>query len=225
MAFYGLQVTEIFHSIQGETSLSGVRFAFIRLTGCNLRCTYCDTTYAFKGGTARSIEEILAEIRPWEVKHVLVTGGEPLLQRNTPALVRALRDAGYLVSIETHGEAPIENVVGLARIILDIKTPGSKMNRGQWRANLPLLRAGDEVKFVLAESGDYAFARGIVREGIIPRDVEVLFSPALPARNTPGTYHGVEPRWLAESILEDRLPVRMQLQLHKQLWGAEQRGV
>lgn len=225
MAFSGLQITEIFHSLQGETTLSGVRFAFIRLTGCNLRCTYCDTAYAFKGGTARSIEEILDEIRPWEVKHVLVTGGEPLLQRNTPALIRALRDSGYQVSIETHGEVSIAPVAGLARIILDIKTPGSKMNRGGWRENLSRLRAGDEVKFVLAEPSDYTFAREIVREGLIPPAVEILFSPALPAPNTPGTYSGVPARWLAESIVEDRLPVRMQLQLHKQIWGAEQRGV
>jgi 7-carboxy-7-deazaguanine synthase len=225
MAFHGLQITEIFHSLQGETTLSGVRFAFIRLTGCNLRCSYCDTTYAFKGGREHSIEEVLAAIAPWKVKHVLVTGGEPLLQRNTPTLIRALKDADYLVSIETHGELSIAQVAGLARIILDVKTPGSKMNRGGWRENLKLLRPGDEVKFVLAEASDYAFAREIVREGLIPEGVEILFSPALRALHTPGSYSGVELRWLAESILEDQLPVRMQLQLHKQIWGSEQRGV
>src|ERR1700735_3817734 len=127
MAFSGLLITEIFHSLQGETSLSGLPFAFIRLTGCNLRCTYCDTSYAFKGGKRMKIAKILEEIRGFQVKHVLLTGGEPLLQRQTPLLVEALIENGYQVSIETHGEVSISSVARRARIVMDIKTPASGM--------------------------------------------------------------------------------------------------
>lgn len=224
MAFTDLLVTEIFHSLQGETSLSGIPFAFIRLTGCNLRCTYCDSAYAFKGGTRMSIAQILETIRPFQVKNVLLTGGEPLLQRQTPDLVHALKNNNYTVSIETHGEVPIDRVAPHARIIMDIKTPSSKMNRDGFRENLPLLKPSDEVKFVIASEEDYAWAREILRNEKIPAR-EILFSPALPAESSPGTFAGVEPRWLADKILEDRLPVRLQLQLHKLLWGRNQRGV
>jgi 7-carboxy-7-deazaguanine synthase len=224
MAFQDLLITEIFHSLQGETSLSGVPFAFIRLTGCNLRCTYCDSSYSFKGGTKMSVDEIVAKIKPYYVKHVLLTGGEPLLQRQTPALLARLRDEGYSVSIETHGEVSIEKVAGQARIILDIKTPSSGMSRGGYKKNLPLLKKDDEVKFVIASESDYAWAKEIVLAGKIPTS-EILLSPAVPSKGMPGTFPGVQPRWLAEKILEDRLPVRMQLQLHKLLWGADQKGV
>lgn len=219
-----LLVTEIFHSLQGETSLAGVPFAFVRLTGCNLRCTYCDSAYAFKGGTLRTIEEILAEIRPFQVKHVLLTGGEPLLQRRVPELVHALRDAGYTVSIETHGEVSIEKVSSLARIVMDVKTPASKMSRGGWRKNLRYLKPTDEVKFVIASEADYAWARGVLRETEFPT-TEILFSPVMRTQGSPGEYPGVSPLWLAERILEDHLPVRMQVQLHKILWGNDRRGV
>jgi 7-carboxy-7-deazaguanine synthase len=224
MAFQDLLITEIFHSLQGETSLSGVPFAFIRLTGCNLRCTYCDSSYSFKGGRKMSIEDVLRTIKPYKVKHVLLTGGEPLLQRQTPALLERLRSEGYLVSIETHGEISIEKVAGQARIILDIKTPSSGMSRGGYKNNLPLLRKNDEVKFVIASESDYAWAREIILAGEIPT-AEILLSPAVPSKGMPGNFPGVNPRWLAEKILEDRLPVRMQLQLHKLLWGADQKGV
>jgi 7-carboxy-7-deazaguanine synthase len=224
MAFDGLLVTEIFHSLQGETSLSGIPFAFIRLTGCNLRCRYCDSAYAFKGGRRMSIDEILDEIRPYRVRHVLLTGGEPLLQRRTPELARRLADAGYSVSIETHGEVSIAPIAGLARVVMDLKTPSSGMCRGGFEANLPRLRAEDEIKFVIASPEDYAWARDWVRSGRLPTR-ELLMSPAVPARAMPGAFPGVEPRWLAERILEDRLPVRMQLQLHKQIWGADRTGV
>jgi len=225
MAFDGLLITEIFHSLQGETSLTGVPFAFVRLTGCNLRCVYCDTAYAFKGGTKMSIAEILQKIAPYSVQHVLLTGGEPLMQRNTPQLVDALSAAGYKVSIETHGEAPIDSVAGKARIVLDIKTPGSAMQRGGYIHNLPLLHAGDEVKFVLACEEDYAFSRDLVLSGKIPVGIEVLFSAAQPHVSAPGQYPGVPLKWLAEKILADRLPVRLQIQLHKLIWGAETMGV
>jgi 7-carboxy-7-deazaguanine synthase len=224
VAFTDLLVTEIFHSLQGETSLSGVRFAFIRLTGCNLRCTYCDSAYAFKGGRKLSIEQVLLTIAPYHVKHVLLTGGEPLLQRQTPALVKALKKAGYLVSIETHGEVAIAEAARDARIVMDIKTPSSGMNRGGYVRNLAHLKSTDEVKFVIASPADYEWARDLVRTNTLPCD-EILFSPAVPALGAPGSFPGVEPRWLAERIIEDQLPVRLQMQLHKQLWGPNRTGV
>lgn len=225
MAFADLLITEIFHSLQGETSLSGVPFAFIRLTGCNLRCVYCDSAYAFKGGRKMTIAQILGEIEKFGVKHVLLTGGEPLLQRNTRELARELGARGYEVSVETHGEASIEGIAPVARVVMDVKTPSSGMSRGGFRKNFRHLKRGDEIKFVIASEEDYAWARDLVREREFPRDCVTLFSPAVAARGAPGKFPGVEPRWLAERILEDRLPVRMQLQLHKILWGADRRGV
>ena len=219
-----LLITEIFHSLQGETSLAGVPFAFIRLTGCNLRCTYCDSAYSFKGGKKMSIPQILETIHPYQVKHALVTGGEPLLQRQTPELVNALSSAGYQVSIETHGEVSIEKVAPLARIIMDIKTPSSGMARGGYANNLKFLKSNDELKFVIASPEDYAWAKLIITKESLPTD-EVLMSPAMAAKNSPGTFPGVTPKWLAEKILEDRLPVRMQIQLHKYIWGADTHGV
>jgi 7-carboxy-7-deazaguanine synthase len=219
-----LLVSEIFHSLQGETSLSGVRFAFVRLTGCNLRCTYCDSAYAFHGGTKMTVGEIVEKVRGFGVRHVLLTGGEPLLQREAPELVDALAGAGFLVSIETHGEVSIAAVADRARIVMDVKTPSSGMSRGGWKGNLERLKATDEVKFVIASEEDYAWARDIVRAGRLPVD-EILFSPAVPAAGQPGDFPGVSAAWLAGRILEDRLPVRMQLQLHKQIWGADRRGV
>jgi 7-carboxy-7-deazaguanine synthase len=224
MAFQDLLITEIFHSLQGETSLSGVPFAFIRLTGCNLRCTYCDSTYAFKGGTKMSVAQVLDTVEPYRVKHVLLTGGEPLLQRQTSALIDALRAKNYLVSIETHGEVSIEAVTDRARIIMDIKTPSSGMARGGYRQNLKHLKNSDEVKFVIASEEDYTWAREIILSGQIPTQ-EILLSPANVAKAQPGKFAGIHPRWLAEKILEDRLPVRMQLQLHKFVWGADVHGV
>jgi 7-carboxy-7-deazaguanine synthase len=219
-----LLVSEIFHSLQGETSLAGLPFAFIRLTGCNLRCTYCDSAYAFKGGKMMRISEIMRAIEPFQVKHVLLTGGEPLLQRPTPDLVRTLKSLGYQVSIETHGEVSFESVTRMARIVMDIKTPSSGMNRGGFEKNLRYLKPTDEVKFVIASREDYLWAKEIVLSKRLPIE-EILFSPAVPAQGSPGTFPGVEPSWLAERILEDRLPVRLQIQLHKILWGSDRRGV
>jgi 7-carboxy-7-deazaguanine synthase len=228
VAFDDLLITEIFHSLQGETSLSGLRFAFIRLTGCNLRCNYCDSAYAFKGGKRMSLDDVLETIRPYDVRHALITGGEPLLQRQTPALVDALKNEGYEVSIEKHGEVSIEPIAGKARIVMDIKTPGSGMNRGGFERNLALLRSSDEIKFVITSPADYAWARGLIleleRERRLPTR-EILLSPAVAALGSPGKVEGVTPTWLAERILEDRLPVRLQVQLHKLLWGADRKGV
>lgn len=228
MAFSDLQVTEIFHSLQGETSLSGVRFAFIRLTGCNLRCSYCDSAYAFKGGRRMKIQEILDEVRPYQVKHVLLTGGEPLLQRNTRELATQFIQEGYQVSIETHGEVSIEAFMHDCRIIMDIKTPGSRMNRGNYVKNLRFLKPGDEIKFVITSKDDYEFAKKIILSGDLPEFCEILISAVNPAKHQPGgrnAFPGVELRWLSEKILEDRLPVRLQTQLHKLIWGADKTGV
>jgi len=224
VAFHDLLITEIFHSLQGETSLSGLRFAFIRLTGCNLRCTYCDSTYAFKGGKRMTISEVLNEIRPYQVKHVLLTGGEPLLQRQTPELLRALKKEGYEVSIETHGEVSIQAVAEDARIVMDIKTPSSGMSRGNWEKNLPYLKSSDEIKFVIASPADYSWAKQIIQSHKLST-VKLLFSPVVPVKNSPGKFPGVDPTWLAEKIIQDKLPVRMQIQLHKILWGADRTGV
>jgi 7-carboxy-7-deazaguanine synthase len=224
MSFSDLLVTEIFHSLQGETSLVGVPFAFIRLTGCNLRCRYCDSTYAFKGGKRMRISEVIETIEPYRVKHVLLTGGEPLLQRQTPELAKTLTQLGYQVSIETHGEVSIEAVAPFTRIIMDIKTPSSGMARGKYVNNLPLLKKTDEVKFVVGSLEDYAWAKEIILSGQIPTE-EILLSPVIPALNSPGTCPGLAPSWLAEQILADRLPVRLQVQLHKILWGADRTGV
>ncbi len=224
MAFEGLLVTEIFHSLQGETSLSGVPFTFIRLTGCNLRCVYCDSSYAFKGGTRMSQGDVMEKVRQNGAKEVLLTGGEPLLQRGTLPLIQTLRAEGYRVSIETHGEVPIREASSLARIIMDVKTPGSGMCRERFRENLKDLKPEDEIKFVITSRADYEWAREWVLSGNLPVR-EILFSPVMQVKESPGKYEGVEPRDLAEWILKDRLEVRFQLQLHKLLWGADTRGV
>lgn len=224
MAFDGLLITEIFYSLQGETSLIGVPFVFIRLTGCNLRCTYCDSAYSFHGGNRMSFDDIFTRIREYPVKHVLMTGGEPLLQRNTLAFIDQLRERGYDVSIETHGEFSIEEASKKARIIMDMKTPGSKMSRGGFEKNFQFLKPSDEIKFVITSASDYEWARDWVRSGRLPTR-EILFSPAFVAAGSPGTFEGIQPRDLAERILADQLPVRFQLQLHKLLWGADTKGV
>ena len=224
MAFDGLLITEIFHSLQGETSLSGVPFVFVRLTGCNLRCTYCDSAYSFKGGKRMDFQSILGAIKSAGARHVLLTGGEPLLQRGTLPFLKLLRQEGYEVSIETHGEVSIETVAPFARIIMDIKTPGSGMSRGGFEQNLKFLKRDDEIKFVITSRSDYEWARGIVRSGRLPTR-EILFSPAVPAFGSPGTFEGLPAQVLAELILKDKIPVRFQIQLHKYLWGPDAKGV
>lgn len=224
MAFDGLLITEIFYSLQGETSLIGVPFVFVRLTGCNLRCTYCDSVYSFHGGKKMSFDEVMAEVKKYRVKHVLMTGGEPLLQRNTLAFIDRLNKEGYSVSVETHGEVSIAEASKRARIIMDVKTPGSAMSRGGYRDNFKFLKPTDEVKFVITSLADYSFARDLVNSGEIPTQ-EILFSPAMAAANSPGKYEGIEPRTLADLIVKDQLPVRFQWQLHKLLWGADTKGV
>jgi 7-carboxy-7-deazaguanine synthase len=171
-----------------------------------------------------SLEQILIEIRKYQVRHVLLTGGEPLLQRGTLPLIRLLTSEGYHVSIETHGEADIQDASPLARIVMDIKTPGSKMNRGGFKKNIPYLKPDDEVKFVITSLHDYEWAKQVLSEHSFPVR-EILFSPALSAKGAPGQIEGIHPKDLAEWILKDQLSVRFQIQLHKYLWGPDTKGV
>ena len=208
-----LRITEIFFSLQGETSRVGLPTAFVRLTGCPLRCGYCDTAYAFHGGRMMDIDAVLAEVAAFDAHWVTVTGGEPLAQRACHDLLRALCDAGRSVSLETSGAIDISAVDPRVSTILDIKTPGSgEAARNLWQ-NLDRLDRQDEVKFVLCSEADYEWARDMLETHAIAARCPVLFSPSfqqLPAAR------------LAEWILRDRLPVRMQVQLHKQLWGEAQ---
>ena len=211
-------VNEIFTSLQGETTKAGLPCTFVRLTGCNLRCSYCDTEYAFHEGDEKPIDDVLSEVERRGVRFVTVTGGEPLLQENAPELVRSLLDAGCDVQVETSGAVDTASLDPRARVILDIKTPGSRMLHAMLWSNLERTRAaaGDEVKFVLVDRADYEFARDVIRQGKVPAGVPVLMSPA----------HGtLAPGDLAAWILDDRLPVRLQLQIHKYVWGAGARGV
>lgn len=226
MAFDGFLITEIFFSLQGETSASGLPFIFIRLTGCNLRCTYCDSAYAFKNGQKMSLLEIVEHLKTFPTNRVLITGGEPLVQRNTPTLIRELTSRGFEVSVETHGELPIDRIVDHARIILDIKTPDSGMQRGGWEINVKQLKPNrDEIKFVITSDRDYEWARNWVREhAALP--VPILFSPMVPAEGSPKRIdQGFSPTRLADRILKDGLNVRFQMQLHKILWGNNTKGV
>jgi 7-carboxy-7-deazaguanine synthase len=218
-----LLVTEIFHSLQGEGSLIGIPFVFVRLTGCNLRCTYCDTSYAFKGGTLTDLQTLVKKVADFDTPHVLITGGEPLIHPGTLKLVQLLAKMGFLVSLETHGEFGIEKYAPYCRIIMDIKTPASGMCRGGFEKNLVHLKETDEVKFVIASEQDYFWAKDWVESGKI-KTKEILFSPAQIAPAMPGGFSGVSAKWLAENILKDKLSVRFQLQLHKQIWG-HQKGV
>jgi 7-carboxy-7-deazaguanine synthase len=208
-----LCLTEIFLSVQGEARTVGWPTVFVRLTGCPLRCQYCDTAYAFFGGQWWEMDAILAEVAHHGVSHVCVTGGEPLAQKRCIALLEKLCDAGYEVSLETSGALDIAAVDPRVSRVVDLKTPGSMEQARNRLENLPLLTAHDQVKFVICSRGDYEWARGMLAEHGLAERCEVLFSPS---------FDEVKPRELAEWILEDRLPVRFQLQLHKQLWGDAQ---
>ena len=207
-----LRISEIFHSLQGEADAVGWRTVFVRLTGCPLRCTWCDTEYAFHGGQWRTIEDILDEVAGHGVRHVCVTGGEPLAQKRCLALLARLCDAGYEVSLETSGALDVGDVDARVRKVVDLKAPGSgEVARNLW-SNLERLLPHDQLKIVLADRADYDWAVARLREHALDARCQVLLSPV----------HGsLAPRELAEWILADRLPVRMQLQLHKLLWGAE----
>ena len=207
-----LRITEIFHSLQGESRPAGWPSAFVRLTGCPLRCVYCDTAYAFHGGQRLGIGEILEKIAGYEVRHVCVTGGEPLAQPACHDLLAALCDAGYQASLETSGALDIAAVDRRVAVVLDLKTPASgEAVRNLW-SNLAHLKREDQVKLVICSRADYEWAREALREHALAARCEVLFSPA---------WERQPARELAEWILADRLPVRFQVQLHKYLWGDE----
>ena len=208
-----LRLTEIFLSVQGEARAVGWPTVFVRLTGCPLRCQYCDTAYAFHGGEWWEIDTILAEVARHGVRHVCVTGGEPLAQKRCLLLLEKLCDADLDVSLETSGAIDIAGVDPRVSRVVDLKTPASLEMHRNLLSNLPLLTAHDQVKFVICDRADYDWARGMVAEHALADRCEVLFSPS---------FDQVPPRELAEWILADRLPVRFQMQLHKQLWGDAQ---
>jgi len=205
-----LKLTEIFRSLQGEADTVGIPTVFVRLTGCPLRCGYCDTAYAFHGGEWWSIERIIDRVRELEVTHVCVTGGEPLAQPSVHALLAALCDASYRVSLETSGSMSLAAVDSRVVKVVDVKTPGSGEVERNLYAELDALNATDQIKFVITSRADYEWSRSQLLERALSKRCSVLFSPShaqLPARD------------LADWILEDRLPVRLQIQLHKYLWG------
>lgn len=205
-----LKVTEIFHSLQGEARDSGWPTVFIRLTGCPLRCTYCDSEYAFFGGDWMHFDEILAETGRHGVRHVCVTGGEPLAQKRCHELLVRLCEAGFDVSLETSGAIDVANVDARVSRILDLKTPASgEVERNLW-TNLEVLTPRDQVKFVLCDRDDYVWAREQLRERDLAERCDVLFSPG---------WGQLDATTLADWIIADQLPVRLQLQLHKLLWG------
>ncbi len=207
-----LRVTEIFHSLQGEARFTGLPTVFVRLTGCPLRCQYCDTSYAFSGGEFFSVEAIMARVRQWPVRHVTVTGGEPLAQKACLDLLRHLCDAGYTVSLETSGALDIAAVDSRVIKVMDLKTPASgEADRNRY-ANLDHLSSQDQIKFVICDEGDYRWMKAMLRDYRLAERCEVLAMPSheqLPAVR------------LAEWILADGLAVRLQIQLHKYLWGEE----
>jgi 7-carboxy-7-deazaguanine synthase len=207
-----LRITEIFYSLQGETSRVGLPTVFIRLTGCPLRCSYCDTAYAFTGGKSLALSDILAQVAEFAPRYITVTGGEPLSQKNCLPLLRALCDAGYSVSLETSGALDIVAVDTRVMRVIDIKTPASgEVEKNRWD-NLALITANDEIKFVICDENDYLWARTMLVQHHLSDKCEVLFSPAQGSLN---------PTQLADWILRDGLPVRFQLQLHKILWNNE----
>lgn len=208
-----VRITEIFYSLQGEARTVGLPTVFVRLTGCPLRCQYCDTTYSFSGGTLYEIDQILEEVARWKTPYVTVTGGEPLAQPVCLELLTALCDRDYQVSLETGGAMPIEAVDERVSIVLDLKTPDSGECHRNLYENIPLLQPKDQVKFVICSRSDYEWSRFKVDEyRLQERAGDVLFSPS----------HGQQPATeLAEWVLEDRLNVRFQMQLHKLLWADE----
>jgi 7-carboxy-7-deazaguanine synthase len=205
-----LKVTEIFYSLQGEADTAGVPTVFVRLTGCPLRCQYCDTEYAFYGGEWWEAQAILERVREFATPYVCVTGGEPLAQKGCAALLTMLCDAGLRVSLETSGALPLGGVDARVVKVVDVKTPGSGEERRNRYEELPRLSSRDLVKFVICGRSDYEWSRDKLRELALPAGCTVLFSPS---------HEQLAARELADWILADRLPVRLQIQLHKYLWG------
>ncbi|MEK6778760.1 MAG: radical SAM protein [Candidatus Deferrimicrobiota bacterium] len=211
-----LRVTEIFASIQGETSYVGLPFAFVRLTGCNLRCRYCDTTYAYDSGEEFPLEEVVSRVEAFGIPRVTVTGGEPLLQPEAPTLVTALLDRGHTVLVETNGTVPLSTLDPRAVKVMDVKCPGSGEERKMLWDNFSALTPRDEVKLVIASEEDYRYAREILAKYCVKAPFTVLLSPA---------FGFLPPEKLAGWMVGDALDARFQLQLHKLVWGPDARGV
>jgi 7-carboxy-7-deazaguanine synthase len=205
-----LRITEIFHSIQGESRPSGFPTVFIRLTGCPLRCGYCDTAYAFSGGDWHSFASIIAEVKAYNARYVCVTGGEPLAQPNCAGLLSLLCDEGFDVSLETSGALPIQGLDPRVTVVMDIKTPGSGESERNLPDNIGRLKSNDQLKFVICSRDDYEWSKDFCADNNLVSICSVLFSPS---------QGQLEPRDLAEWILADQLRVRFQVQLHKYLWG------
>lgn len=210
-----LRITEIFYSLQGESLTSGLPTVFVRLTGCPLRCTYCDSAFAFKGGEKLSLETILEKVSAYGAQYVTVTGGEPLAQPGCIDLLTRLCDSGFNVSLETSGAMDIAQVDKRVMIVMDLKTPASKEDNKNRFSNLSLLKKTDQIKFVICNRPDYEWARDLMREHGLADSSAVLMSPSWGEQSLPD---------LAQWILEDKLPVRFQIQLHKVLWPDEVMG-
>lgn len=211
-----LKIHEIFHSIQGESTFVGKPTVFVRTSACNLRCTYCDTAYAFGRGTLMEIDEILAHVAKYPVRHVCVTGGEPLGQKGTVELLARLVDKGYVVSLETNGSFSVKEVPAGVVKVVDIKCPESGESEAMCWENLELTRSPDQFKFVVASRADFDWSRALCEKHALWDRAEVLFSPS---------FGDVEPKDLAAWILETGMPVTFQMQLHKAIWAPEARGV
>ncbi|ANH13390.1 TPA: 7-carboxy-7-deazaguanine synthase QueE [Legionella pneumophila] len=205
-----LRITEIFHSLQGESITVGLPTVFVRLTGCPLRCQYCDTAYAFSGGEVVEIDDILNKVASYQCQHVCVTGGEPLAQPGCIPLLSKLCDAGYSVSLETSGARDIASVDQRVMIVMDLKTPDSRETDKNLLSNLSFLKPNDQIKFVLCSRNDYEWACSMLSEYQLAERVQLLFSPS---------WNQLNPTDLANWIIQDKLPVRFQLQLHKILWN------
>ena len=205
-----LRISEIFYSLQGESRTVGLPTVFIRLTGCPLRCQYCDTSYAFSGGAMQSIASIIEQIAQYKTRYITVTGGEPLAQPSCLKLLRQLADKGYNVSLETSGAIDVSTVDARIVKVMDLKTPASAEEHRNLYTNLQYLNAQDQIKFVLCDADDYAWSKAKMAEYQLVQKCEVLFSPSMGQQ---------DPTELAEWILADQLPVRFQVQLHKFLWG------
>ncbi|MGH2668683.1 MAG: radical SAM protein [bacterium] len=208
-----MRITEIFHSVQGEGADTGLPTVFVRTTGCHLRCVWCDSAYAFYGGESVSVDEIVRTVQKWPTRRVCFTGGEPVLQPEGPELVQRLLDGGYKVVIETSGSLDLARYRAMNprdRLVLsvDVKCPGSEMQSRNKLDELPLLEAHDQVKFVIKDSADYAFAKSVVADVRVP--CPVVFQPV---------WGDGDARWLADAVLEDGLDVRVSLQIHKHIWG------
>jgi 7-carboxy-7-deazaguanine synthase len=216
MSFMTLKINEIFYSIQGESSMMGVPCVFVRLTYCNLRCSYCDTEYAFYEGKDISIEKIITEVKKYNCNLVEITGGEPLVQENVHDLMKQLSDFGYKVMIETGGSLSIKNIDKRVKIIMDLKTPSSKMMNKNLYENIDFLKKTDEVKFVIGNREDYDWSKETINKYNLTEKAVVLMSPV---------FNELQNIDLAKWILDDGLKVRFQIQLHKYIWHPETRGV